>query len=71
MFDVQSRRNGAIRNALLVLLVICATAGAAAADSEDATRGLAERARQHFEVLPLREGVLLKPHAGGAAPATR
>ncbi|MEO8503551.1 MAG: hypothetical protein ABI609_06595 [Acidobacteriota bacterium] len=55
-----------MRSALLVLLVICAAASAAAADSADSTRGLADRARQHFEVLPLREGVLLKPHAGGS-----
>src|SRR5689334_6621719 len=56
--DLLRRRSGSGRGAVqaFVLLFLLAAAAFAASPSE-----LGARARQRFEVLPLREGVLLKP----------
>src|SRR5436190_14957952 len=56
--DSLRRRSGPAVGALrlFLMLVVFATATFAASPSE-----LGSRARERFEVLPLREGVLLKP----------
>src|SRR5690349_10948091 len=56
--DLPRRRSSPGRGAWQLFLMLCllATAAFAASPSE-----LGSRARERFEVLPLREGVLLKP----------
>src|SRR6187401_2195917 len=56
--DLRRRLSGPGRGALQVFLMLVALASAAFAASPSE---LGARARERFEVLPLREGVLLKP----------
>lgn len=65
MVEVYDRRRSAANRAFLLLSMILVGAvlvGAVPAAAAATPADLARQAQQRFEILPLREGVLLKPH---------